>query len=101
MKKKIKTIESIVKDVLETEPKTRNSDDLLYLKVCEAIKAGTGLLSMYIFLTRRKEYNLPSYGSVTRARRKLQAEHEELRALTEIEIFRQELEEEYREYARS
>ncbi len=67
----------LVKEILETDPKTRNSDDLLYLDI---IERSCPLKTTIGSLFRNREYlGIPPYETVRRTRQKIQAEHPELR----------------------
>ena len=75
---KLKNLEKIVKPILEDIPITRNDDFLLYAEVIEKSNVRLLALPTRAFLLGHKEFNVPSYESVTRVRRKIQAEHPEL-----------------------
>lgn len=89
----------MVKYVLEKEPRTRNSDNLLWLEVVRLVNQGVLRMPLVVVLQNLKEYNLPTIETVGRCRRKLQAEFPELRAATEVQGFRSELEADFREWA--
>lgn len=89
----------MVKYVLEKEPRTRNSDNLLWLEVIKLVNQGVLRMPMAIVLQSLKDYNLPSIETVGRCRRKLQAEFPELRASKAVEEFRSGREEAFREWA--
>lgn len=91
----------MVKYVLEKEPRTRNSDNLLWLEVIKLKNQGVLRMPMAIVLPNLKEYGLPSIETVGRCRRKLQADFPELRAGAEVQAFRSELETEFREWAKA
>lgn len=97
-------VQGKVKDILVYYPATRSNDMLLYLKFAETIESEfkTRILSRPFgeVIANMEEFNLPSFGSVGRARRKLQELHPELRAVEAVQEYRAELEEEYREYAK-
>lgn len=89
----------MVKYVLEKEPRTRNSDNLLWLEVIKLVNQGVLRMPMAIVLQNLKDYNLPSIETVGRCRRKLQAAFPELRATADVQGFRTEREAEFREWA--
>lgn len=89
-----------VKRILINEPATRNSDDLLYLKVCESINVVAVNVPFKEMLLKRKEWGLPPFESVRRSRQKVQAENPELSGNTSVEGHRKLNEEVFREYAR-
>lgn len=97
--KKIKTIEDNVRYVLEKYPQTRGDDFQL---VGTVWITGYGLyaaLSWTHVFGCHKELGLPSWGSITRARRKLQEKNPELRADKEVEEIRMNEQAEYIGYA--
>lgn len=98
--KELKTITAIVKDVLEHDPKARNSDEYLYLEVCARIGGKCITFPFWKVFTNRKAYGLPSYETVGRARRKLQETHPELADNSTVEAQRTLNEEVFRDYAR-
>lgn len=96
---KIKTIEDKVRYVLEKYPQTRGDDFQL---VGSVWIAGYGLnpsIPWASVFGDHKELGLPSWGSITRARRKLQEKHPELRADKEVEEIRMNEQAEYIGYA--
>lgn len=93
------TIHDTVLMCLEQHPNTRNSDALLYLKVCELNNPIACTLPFVQVMKKRKELGLPDYESVGRVRRKIQAEREDLRATDEVTDQRYENWKEAREYA--
>ena len=94
----------IVKEILEECPEARNSDNLLYIKVCSRIGKTNGFdinkMSMPTILLNLKELNLPVFETVRRARQKIQAEHKHLAANTDVEAQRMLNEESFRTYAK-
>ncbi len=96
----INKIEAQVYDVLVAHPHTRNCDDALYLELCMAANPIACNMSFKDVLEHRKDFGLPNIKSVERSRRKLQATHPNLRAVTEVEHGRMEEYEAYREYAK-
>ena len=90
-----------MKQVLETSPRTRNDNDALYYKVCETINKESLRLTLHTFLCVRKEYKIPPYESVMRARRKIMRLYPELRADSTVEAYREMNEEIVKNYARS
>ena len=89
----------MVKYVLEKEPRTRNSDNLLWLEVVKLKNQGVLRMPMAVVMQNLSTYGLPSIETVGRCRRKLQAAHPELRAERAVEAFRTGLEEFLREWA--
>ena len=103
--KKLKTVLSIAKEILESYPQTRNCDGLLYLKVLEHYSNEKGidlrLLSVPVFLKQMNTMGFPGPETVRRTRQKLQAEYPHLAACEAVEAYRTENERAYREFARS
>ena len=91
----------MVKYVLDKEPITRNSDNLLWLEVIKLVNQGVLRKPMAEVLQNLTEYNLPSIETVGRCRRKIQSEHPELRAKQAVQECRAEREEEFRELAKA
>lgn len=86
--KNIRQTQSVVRKILEQHPETRNSDNLLYIKVIESIDNDLIYKPMKEVLLHAKAYGIPPFESVRRARQKLQADFPELRAKKEIEAER-------------
>ena len=89
----------MVKYVLEKEPRTRNSDNLLWLEVIKLVNHGVLRKPMSEVLQNLNVYGLPSIETVGRCRRKLQAEHPELRAKQAVQECRADMEAEFMEWA--
>lgn len=98
--KKLNSLKVIVRQVLEREPATRNSDDYLYYKVCETLNKGCINLPFYLVFINRKEFGLPPFESVRRSRQKIQAEHPNLVATIETKERRTAKEKTFRKFAR-
>ena len=98
--KELKTTTAIVKDILEQDMRSRNSDDYLYYMVCTRINEIFVHLPFWKVLLNRKEYKFPSYESVGRARRKLQEKYPEFSGEPDVEAQRMLNEEVFKEYAR-
>lgn len=94
----------LVKDILEKDKQSRNSDSFLYLKVLSVIGERKGIdinsMSITTFLLHLHEYGFPAFETVRRTRQKLQATYPELAACERVEGFRAGLENEFREFAR-
>lgn len=96
----LKTTTEIVKNILQRFEKARNSDDYLYLKVCESINEIGINLPFHKVILNREEYKYPAFESVRRTRQKLQATYPELQGTDEVEGFRKVNEEAFKNYAR-
>lgn len=96
----LKNTSDIVKVILQKYPVTRNSDDLLYLYVCEYIDGAHTNLPFWEFMKERKEYGYPPFESVRRSRQKIQAEFPELASNKVVQAKRTQNEKIYKEFAR-
>ena len=97
----LKTTTTLVKTVLTHFPETRNSDDLLYIKVCECVNPIAVNMTFKDMFLKRKEWGVPPFESVRRSRQKVQSQNPELSGITSVEGHRKLNEEIFREYARS
>lgn len=97
----LETLQKTVHIILENDIKARNNDDYLYTVVCRRLNSDCANHSFIIVMANRKLWNLPSYESVGRTRRKLQKEHPELASFERTKRNRKLQEHEYLEYARS
>ena len=86
----------LVKDIMTKYPDTRDDDMRLYAIVVHQKTKLSFKIAFYEAMYHHEKYNLPSYESVTRARRKVQEQEESLRG--EKYNKRQNLKEEYREF---
>lgn len=87
--------------VLKNNTDSRNDDGLLVSKVMETINPSIKGLKFNFVLENRKALGLPSFESVTRARRKLQEKYPKYKATKKIQDARADQEELFREFARS
>ena len=94
----IKTTKHVT-EMLESIPETRSSDAVLYTEICRKLNPAALNEPFGAMITRLADKGLPPFESVRRARQKVQAKREDLRAADEVELFRAENEEEYCEYA--
>lgn len=86
--KRIKGTSEVVLKVLQEIPATRNSDDLLYLKVCERINPMALAIGFEEVLRNRNQYGLPPFESVRRTRQKLSSQYPELCGTDDVEAQR-------------
>jgi len=100
MKKKLIKTSILVKAILTECPATRYDDDLLYLKVCQYFNPSIDKFPFGTVFTNLKIYDLPSYKSVERARRKIQAENPELAPGQKAKEKRVKAEKDFREFAK-
>ena len=101
-KEKLKSMEALVKEILESDPTTRNDDDYLYTKVCDCISFENGCsLSLFdsrYFLMNRRRLGFPPFETVRRSRQKVQRAFPALRASKNVEKQRAVNEKIYKEY---
>ena len=100
----LKTIQQIVKRILEEEPFCRNSDCFLELEVLKvyAKRQGLDLGSMTVdtLYRHRNEWGFPKSESIRRTRQLVQAKHPELAASDPIDAYRLINEERVRSFVR-
>ena len=96
-KNNLNHLKDIVIDILEKYPETRDNDDKLYVEVCKVKNNNILNRSFEEIMLHRKEYNVPSYASVERCRRKAQSEREDL--VGTVREIRKSLEPEYIDFA--
>lgn len=90
-------LEDLVFEVLNKNIKARDDDFELVLETYGTLCPQLLEMNFKSILKEHKEYGLPSFESITRARRKVQAQHKELSSQKTLKK-RQELEKEYRSY---
>lgn len=86
------TLYNVVKTILENDVKARENDMFLYLQVCKLKNMDAVAKPFYIVMQKAKELGLPAYESVSRARRKVQEEYEELKPCKAVQDARKEYE---------
>ena len=94
---KQKQVEKTVKAILTERPQTRNDDHCLYYQyVCQNGRTdGIPFATAFLYY---KLYDLPSFESVGRARRRVQQKCPELRGDKGTQTARETLEKEYHDY---
>ena len=99
--KKLETIENEVKKILEKEPLARKDDMYLYYIYCTKYGVLNSKAFVQLFYSKnfRKEYNIPVFESVSRARRKLQQEYEYLKPEQNVQDARTNREGDFIRYA--
>lgn len=102
--KSIRGTANLVWEVLLRSHAARNSDNVLYSLVCAEKLKEKGLtideISLKDGLLAQKEYNLPNFETVRRARQKLQAQFPELTGSKNVKEAREKREKAFREFAR-
>ena len=100
----LKNTTALVKEILKTDKKSRNSDSFLYLRVLEIIGKKKGIdinsVSIPCFLLYMSGTKFPPFESVRRARQKIQERNPELAACDAVADARAMNEEVFRDYAR-
>ena len=96
--KELKTTTELVKHILETVPETRNSDTLLYYRVCDAVDSQSLGLSFGYVLLSMNNLKLPGFETVRRSRQKIQQQYPELSG-DKVKEKRKENEQIFKEYA--
>jgi len=96
-RKVIRHIKSTVLYLLVNYPELRDSDNKLYLKVCEYINPEIETESFADVFNNYDDYGIPPFETVRRNRQKVQEEHPELQASDTVARFRAENEMIYRE----
>ena len=94
----------LVKHILKTDIKARNSDSYLYLKVISTIAEQQGInlhgLSVPMFLENGSDMGFVCFETVRRTRQKLQQHYPYLASSEPVKGFRTANEAEYRAFAR-
>jgi len=98
--KELANTTDLVKQILESFPQARNSDMVLYIKVCERMNPAAIKEPFWYVLVNLKEFNLPNIETVRRTRQKIQAENPELAGDDNVEAQRMLNEETFRKYAK-
>ena len=96
----LKTIEKKVKAILEKNGDARNDDMVLYLALCNVCLKDAGAMPLAEIMTQHKYLGLPSFESVSRTRRRLQARHPELLGSLPVQAKRMAGEKAYRRYSK-
>lgn len=97
----LNTIYDLVKDILGIDTRARDDDMYLYVQFCKQRDCKEALkMPFYVVMEHSSEFGMPSYESVSRARRKVQSDHPELRGSREITEIRSEYEQMYFDWAR-
>lgn len=96
---KLKQVQAIVKDVLQTVPEARDSDMLLFYRICERLNPRALSMPFGLVLLEMRDYNLPAFETVRRTRQKVQADNPDLRGSRRTQQARDALIPEFRSYA--
>lgn len=98
---KLRNTKELVKAILENNKEARSSDMLLYYEICKIKNKHVLEAPFGGVILKLDRLHLPPFESVRRSRQKIQAECPWLAASEDVELFRAENEEVYREFARS
>lgn len=90
IEQEFETIMGTVKSIMERDERARNDDKFLIISVLRA-------MGFKIYIDYKDLPNIPSFESITRARRKLQEIHSELAPQEHIEVARSNKEQKIRE----
>jgi len=85
---KINKVEDVVKEVLTNEKGTRSDNFLLVYEVYRRINKGITRLPFNNVMLLHAEHGLPSFETIVRCRRKLQANNENLRPSKKVQEMR-------------
>lgn len=96
----LKRLDKLVEKILKEDDKARNNLFYLYYLVAKERNPSIVNARFSTVLLNPKEYNLKSFESVSRCRRKIVENHPELAGNEEVEGGRWSNEEKFREYAR-
>ena len=98
-KERMKTITTIVKEILTADTASRKNDFLLVVETYEKLGISSSTFTLADLCELSKIFKLPPFESITRARRKLQKEYPHL-ADAETQVARAEQEVVYKDFAR-
>ena len=93
-------ITDIVEHILKEDERTRSNNWELYYAVCKYVNPNALSSKFGTVIRSHREYGLPPFESVTRARRKIVEHHPELAGNDEVEGGRWSYEKKFREYAK-
>lgn len=97
---RLDSLKNIVEATLESNPKTRNSDPLLYAEVCRRTNPEVAGLSFLEVMGHPRKYGIPNYESIRRSRQKVQELRADLAPSEPVKDYRTEFEKTYRKFAR-
>lgn len=103
-KRELITTKTLVKNILENESASRNSDNLLYLRVIGKVAERKGIdldsISVSEYLKSMSELGFPPFETVRRVRQNIQEHNPELSSIERIQAKRKENEKVFRKFAR-
>jgi len=92
-------ITEVVKGILTEDPKARDSDNYLYVKVCEKINPEAMMMNFKYVTLNTSTLGLPNRETVRRTRQKVQEIHPELKSSDEVDAVKFLHEQDYKAYA--
>ena len=100
---KLSNTANLVKEILTDKPETRDDDYLLWVEV---IKRTTKdkfdySMSFVTFLYTARFLNIPQFETVSRARRKVQEQHPELKGTEKVRKAREDMQVDFKDFARN
>lgn len=95
----LRTTHAVVREVLIKFPVTRNSDNALYVKVCEKVNPDVISKPFWDVLARSDDYGIPNFETVRRTRQKIQHDNPELAGSDDVQAHRSLNEEAFKKYA--
>lgn len=96
---RLKKIETNVLAVMLKYPESRGNDFVLYAMYIKENRSELKDVGLIYALMEAKKLGMPSYESITRARRKIQQHNPQLRPPEKTAAARQEKEKQFRSYA--
>lgn len=97
--KNYKSVEQLIFPILEEIPSTRDDDKVLYIELCKKENPQVLKMGFEQVFSNLNLFDLPSYDTVSRCRRKIQAKYPLLRGSEKATNSRYENWKEAREYA--
>mgnify|MGYP003438212968 CR=1 FL=1 len=101
----LKTTTELVEIIMIADHDTRNNDNLLYLRLLSALGKQQGIDYMHMklieFFRQLPDMDVPTIETVSRLRQKVQQKYPNLKACEEVERFRAEREEKFRQFAKN
>lgn len=88
MKKGYSKVKNLVYNILDRDPKARNSDMYLYFRVCETLNASAIEKPFGEVLLGLQDLGLPGFETIRRTRQKLQEVNPKFAACDTVQDFR-------------
>lgn len=99
----LSTTANLVKEILTEKPETRDDDYLLWVETIQRTTEGKidYSMSFVTFLYTAKFLGIPQFETVSRARRKVQEQHPELKGKGKVRKARADREVDFKDFARN